>query len=155
MLQNDKDEIRRKLFQQVQVIRQNAQHSMRLHNGNNMQSMICKSTQNNERLKSHQHQTITDSRWTLVSWFCVSFLPLFVVQKNLYKPDALPVTQQTLSKYRCKLKTATTRMWANAKRDGRPAEYRRRPLFNAAKCGWCPLPECCAVTLPRSETHWN
>jgi len=24
-------------------------------------------------------------------------------------------------------------MWANAKRDGRPAEYRWRPLFNAAK----------------------
>jgi len=26
-------------------------------------------------------------------------------------------------------------MWANAKRDGRPAEYRSRPLFNAAKFG--------------------
>jgi len=26
-----------------------------------------------------------------------------------------------------------TRMWANAQRDGRPAEYRWRPLFNAAK----------------------
>jgi len=24
------------------------------------------------------------------------------------------------------------RMWANAQRDGRPAEYRWRPLFNAA-----------------------
>ena len=23
-------------------------------------------------------------------------------------------------------------MWANAQRDGHPAEYRRRPLFNAA-----------------------
>jgi len=28
-----------------------------------------------------------------------------------------------------------TRMWANAQRDGRPAEHRRRPLFNAAKFG--------------------
>jgi len=28
-----------------------------------------------------------------------------------------------------------TRMWANAERDGRPAEYRWRPLFNAAKFG--------------------
>jgi len=28
-----------------------------------------------------------------------------------------------------------TRMWANAQRDGRPAEYRRHPLFNAAKFG--------------------
>ena len=26
-----------------------------------------------------------------------------------------------------------TRMWADAQRDGRPAEYRWRPLFNAAK----------------------
>ena len=31
--------------------------------------------------------------------------------------------------------TDTTRMWANAQRDGRPAEYRWRPLFNAAKFG--------------------
>jgi len=28
-----------------------------------------------------------------------------------------------------------TRMWANAQRDGRLAEYRWRPLFNAAKFG--------------------
>jgi len=26
-------------------------------------------------------------------------------------------------------------MWANAQRDGRPTEYRWRPLFNAAKFG--------------------
>jgi len=26
-------------------------------------------------------------------------------------------------------------MWANAQRDGRPTEYMRRPLFNAAKFG--------------------
>ena len=31
--------------------------------------------------------------------------------------------------------TEKTRMWANAQRDGRPAEYRWRPLFNAAKFG--------------------
>jgi len=49
----------------------------------------------------------------------------------------------------------TTRMWANAQRDGRPAEYRWRPLFNAAKFGWRPLPEWRAVTLPRRESHWN
>jgi len=29
----------------------------------------------------------------------------------------------------------STRMWANDQRDGRPAEYRWRPLFNAAKFG--------------------
>jgi len=28
-----------------------------------------------------------------------------------------------------------TRMWANAQPDGRLAEHRRRPLFNAAKFG--------------------
>jgi len=48
-----------------------------------------------------------------------------------------------------------TRMWANAQRDGRPAEYRWRPLFNAAKFGWCPLLQCRAVTLPRRESRWN
>jgi len=48
-----------------------------------------------------------------------------------------------------------TRMWANAQRDGRPAEYRWRPLFNAAKFGWRPLLECRAVTLPRRESRWN
>jgi len=46
-------------------------------------------------------------------------------------------------------------MWANAQRDGRPAEYRWRHLFNAAKFGWRPLLECRAVTLPRLETRWN
>jgi len=29
----------------------------------------------------------------------------------------------------------TLEMWANAERDGRPAEYRWRPLLNAAKFG--------------------
>jgi len=38
-------------------------------------------------------------------------------------------------------------MWANAQRDGHSAEYRWRPLFNAAKFGWRPLLECRAVTL--------
>ena len=51
--------------------------------------------------------------------------------------------------------TVTTRMWANAQRDGRPAEYRWRPLFNAAKFGWRPLLECRAVTLPRRKSRWN
>ena len=48
-----------------------------------------------------------------------------------------------------------TRMWASAQCDGRPAEYRWRPLFNAAKFGWCRLLECRAVTLPKCETRWN
>jgi len=36
-------------------------------------------------------------------------------------------------------KQIITRMWANAQPDGRPAEHRWRPLFNAAKFGWRPL----------------
>jgi len=44
-------------------------------------------------------------------------------------------------------------MWAQ--RDGRPAKYRWRPLFNAASFGWCLILECCAVTLPRCESRWN
>jgi len=48
-----------------------------------------------------------------------------------------------------------TRMWANAQRDGRPAEYRWRPLFDVAKFGWRPVIECRALTLPRRETRWN
>jgi len=46
-------------------------------------------------------------------------------------------------------------MWANAQLDGRPAEYRWRTLFNAAKFNWRPLLEYRAVTLPRRETRWN
>jgi len=46
-------------------------------------------------------------------------------------------------------------MLANVQRDGHPAEYRWRPLFNAAKFGWRPLAECHAVTLARRETRWN
>jgi len=46
-------------------------------------------------------------------------------------------------------------MWANAQRDGRPAEYRWHPLFNAAKFVWRPLLACHAVTPPTRETRWN
>ena len=43
-------------------------------------------------------------------------------------------------------------MWSNAQRDGRPAEYRWRPLFNAAV--WLmPTTRCRAVVLPRLENQ--
>ena len=48
-----------------------------------------------------------------------------------------------------------TRMWANAQPDGRPAEHRRRPLFNAAKYSCRPILQRRAVMLPRRETCWN
>jgi len=37
--------------------------------------------------------------------------------------------------FKIKLNKIMTRMWANAQRDGRPAECRWCPLFNAAKFG--------------------
>jgi len=47
-------------------------------------------------------------------------------------------TNQQLAKlavFEIKLLEKITRMWANAQRDGRPAEHRWRPLLNAAKFG--------------------
>ena len=43
----------------------------------------------------------------------------------------------SFAKVRCEeeVKFQSTRMWANAQPDGRPAEHRWRPLFNAAKFG--------------------
>ena len=43
-------------------------------------------------------------------------------------------------------------MWANAQRDGRPAEYRWSPVLNAAKFGPRPLLKCRAVALPKYES---
>jgi len=47
-----------------------------------------------------------------------------------------------------------TRMWANAQRDGRPAEHRWRCLLRR-KVWLTPSTRCHAVTLPRCKTHWN
>jgi len=69
--------------------------------------------------------------------------------RHLTYPDRLKACKLTTLHYR------QTRMWANAHRDARPAEYRWHPLFNAAKFGWRPLLEYRAVTLPRRETRWN
>ena len=49
----------------------------------------------------------------------------------------LQPSQSTELKHNSKLNM--TRMWANAQPDGRPAEHRWRPLFNAAKFSWRPL----------------
>jgi len=46
--------------------------------------------------------------------------------------DYYDTTRQHLSVAACKL-FIQLEMWANAQRDGRPAEHRWRPLFNAAK----------------------
>jgi len=39
------------------------------------------------------------------------------------------------STFRNEKKFFKLEMWANTQRDGRPAEYRWRPLFNAAEFG--------------------
>ena len=68
------------------------------------------------------------------------------------KSSLMPYSRSTRQRKKIKDKLE---MRANAQRDGRPAEYRWHPLFNAAKFGWRPLLECRAVTLPRRETRWN
>ena len=50
--------------------------------------------------------------------------------------------------YRHVVVIITTKMWADAQRDGRPAEYRWRRMLNAAKFGSRPLFECRAEALP-------
>jgi len=54
-----------------------------------------------------------------------------------HKKDILQVIEgwYSATAYTTPKKIIITRMWANAHRDGRPAEYRWRPLFNAAKFG--------------------
>jgi len=44
-------------------------------------------------------------------------------------------------------------MWANAKRDARPAEYRWRPLFNAAVWLTPTARVPCSNAIPRRETR--
>ena len=62
------------------------------------------------------------------------------------RPDWSVETRQYahLSRYlisvdHCRNAPEWTRMWANTQPDGRPAEHRWRPLFNALKFGWRPL----------------
>jgi len=89
------------------------------------------------------------SRWALAH---ISSLQLFL--QFLYRPQTVEsYLQHHHPNHLWKL--WTTRMWANAQHEGRPAEYRWRPLFNDTKFGWRPLLECRAVTLPRHETRWN
>jgi len=56
-----------------------------------------------------------------------------------------------MSNQQCHSNKGKIRMWANAQRDDRPAEYRWHPLFNTAKFGWHSLLECRAVMLPNTK----
>jgi len=55
-----------------------------------------------------------------------------VLCKILFKSILKIQDKDSLKKY---LEDTKTRMWANAQPDGRPAEHRWRPLFNAPKFG--------------------
>jgi len=91
----------------------------------------------------HQQRKISPYRWAHPS--------------HHYEQSHLSASHFKVDKYTTKIRCNKdcTRMLANAQRDGRPAERRWRPLFNAAKFGWRPLLECRAVTLPRRERRWN
>jgi len=67
----------------------------------------------------------------------------------------LRLGEEEKNKRKKRKKQDKTRMWGNAQHDDCPAEYRWRPLFNAAKFGSRPLLECHAVMLPRRETRLN
>jgi len=47
----------------------------------------------------------------------------------------LCATEQKTDHFRDMQNISKLEMWANAQRDGCPAEYKWRPLFNAAKFG--------------------
>ena len=71
-----------------------------------------------------------------IHFFCTKKLKLVLgyslkpVWTNQLHPEWMQYWQFTLQAIL--LNTVLTRMWANAQRDGRPAKYRWRPLFNAA-----------------------
>jgi len=77
-----------------------------------------------------------------------------VGRKVNFAPGKIPLRDKSSGKYTYSVPVQETRkkeeleMCANAQCDGRPAEYRWRPLFNAAKFNLRPLLECRAVTLP-------
>ena len=68
---------------------------------------------------------------------------------------SLKILMKMQSSWPTKGNSFVPEMWANAQRNGRPAEHRWRPLFNAAKFGWRSLLDCRAVTLRRRETSWS
>jgi len=73
--------------------------------------------------------------------FCSITAPLSYLLSHLeynvtvYETAHMTISQAVNVYYRIGSKKIKTRMWANAQRDGRLAEHRWRPLFNAAKFG--------------------
>jgi len=77
----------------------------------------------------------------MVRWMCNVKVTDIVPSKELRERlgiDDIKIdttAKQAAMVWACAAKRKETRMWANAQPDGRPAEHRWRPLFNAAKFG--------------------
>ena len=96
-------------------------------------------------------ESVTGFVWEIIAKnivVTIAILFIFSIPNNIAILRPIPSNRQHLSNDDWRIRG--TRMWANAQRDGRPAEHRWRPLFNAAKFGWRPL-----RPLPRRETRWN
>ena len=88
-----------------------------------------------------------------LSWQRYSFFPRLISAVGDWMSTILPHMVWPWCKFRMQVwnvlcaarwkystqKNHQLQMWANAQRDGRAAEHRWRPLFNAANFGWRPL----------------
>ena len=98
-------------------------------------NVLCFATWISIYLLSFALATTTYRRPWIALWGCVD-RPMTETRHNPLRHNPPVRTSQTFPK--TNVTTTTTRMWVNVQRDGRPAEYRWRPLFNAAKFGWRP-----------------
>ena len=114
---------------------------------NGIESLDVSSTGFRHQMLRHENRTIPSHHggFWITSKYLIVYWPN--MPKKFQRNSSINVEQSR--------KETQTRMWANAQRDGRPAEYTWHPLFNATKFGWRPQLECRAVTLPRRETGWN
>ena len=78
------------------------------------------------------------SEYRKAYWFLVVIMARLVTTYKIYKVHRCRIRHNKKPFFQLRNKYLT-RMWANAQRDGRPAEHRWRPLFNAAMFGWHPL----------------
>jgi len=74
-------------------------------------------------------------------WMCHFMMRFFIMSNlngiqpgNLASSTAITIIVEKPTSINC-LNVSQLEMWANAQRDGRPAEHRWRPLFDAAKFG--------------------
>jgi len=79
------------------------------------------------RYRSAKHTVMTSMNILVktASFYLESF-DIYGVLKNIHFFSPLFISHQN---------QMNLEMWADAQRDGRPAKYRWRPLFNAAKFG--------------------